>query len=92
MGRRIYSTGCGKEFYEYALHIVSLFDEMEKKITNWNNTGKLKLGASITIGTHILPEIIKEYRQLYTNRSILIFCMNPLHRMVCVPLQPPHIL
>lgn len=70
MGRRIYPTECGKEFYGYALHIVSLFEEMEKKITNWNRTGKLKLGASITIGTHILPEIIKEYQQLYPNLTV----------------------
>lgn len=31
IGRRISPTEIGKEFYGYALHIVSIFDEMEKK-------------------------------------------------------------
>ena len=31
IGRRILPTECGKEFYGYAIHILSLFDEMEKK-------------------------------------------------------------
>ena len=34
LGRRIVPTELGKEFYGYALHIVSLFDEMEQKIRN----------------------------------------------------------
>lgn len=31
IGRSISPTEAGKEFYGYALHIVSLFDEMEKR-------------------------------------------------------------
>ena len=29
--RHIAPTECGEEFYEYAVHIVSLFDEIEKR-------------------------------------------------------------
>ena len=54
-GRRIFPTETAKEFYGYALHIVSVFEEMEKKIRNWDTLGVIRIGASITIGTHILP-------------------------------------
>lgn len=70
IGRRIYPTECGKEFYGYALHIVSLFEEMEKNIASWNTAGKIKLGASITLGTHVLPGIIKEFQILYPELTI----------------------
>ena len=70
IGRRIYPTECGKQFYEYALHIVSLFDEMEQKIRNWDTLGTLRLGASITIGTHILPSLIRRYQPLYPDLRV----------------------
>ena len=57
-GRRIIPTESGKEFYGYALHIVSLFAEMERKFRNWDSEGIFRIGASITIGTHILPALI----------------------------------
>ncbi len=58
IGRHIYPTEAGKEFYSYAVHIVSLFEEMEKKIRNWDTLGILRIGSSITIGTRILPSLI----------------------------------
>lgn len=70
IGRRIYPSKCGKEFYGYALHIVSLFEEMEKKIKNWDVIGSLRIGASITIGTHILPTLVRQYQQQYPHLKI----------------------
>ena len=63
MGRRILPTEGGKEFYGYALHIVSLFDEMEKKVRNWDTIGNLRVGASVTIGTQLLPEFRRLFLQ-----------------------------
>lgn len=65
IGRRISPTEAGKEFFGYALHIVSMFDEMEKKIRNWDALGTIRIGASITIGTHILPPLLKQYQVFY---------------------------
>lgn len=70
IGRHIAATECGKEFYEYAVHIVSLFDEMEKKMRNWDTFGTLRVGASITIGTHILPDLIHRYQEEFPNLTI----------------------
>ncbi len=65
IGKRIYPTECGKEFYGYALHIVSIFGDMETKIRNWDTLGTIRIGASITIGTHILPSLLKQYQIPY---------------------------
>lgn len=70
IGRRIFPTECGKEFYGYALHIVSLFEEMEKKMKNWDTIGTLRIGSSITIGTHILPNIIKQYQTRFPDLTV----------------------
>ena len=70
IGRNIAPTECGEEFYEYAVHIVSLFDEIEKKMRNWDAFGTLRVGASITIGTHILPVLIHRYQEKSQNLTI----------------------
>lgn len=76
MGRRIYPTEVGKEFYGYALHIVSLFDSMEQRIKNWDTLGVLRVGTSITIGTHILPQLVKQYQQQYPDIRIEVMISN----------------
>ena len=70
IGRHIAPTECGEEFYEYAVHIVSLFDEIEKKMRNWDAFGTLRVGASITIGTHILPVLIHRYQEKFQNLTL----------------------
>lgn len=70
IGRGISPTEGAKKFYEYALHIVSLFDEMETKIKNWDTLGTLRLGTSITIGTHILPILLERYQKMYPELTI----------------------
>lgn len=72
IGRGIRPTESGKAFYNYALHIVSLFNEMEQTIKNWDSMGIIRIGASITIGTHILPLIIKAYEHQYPNLEIKV--------------------
>ena len=52
IGRGITPTEAAKHLYGYAIHIVSLFNEIEQHIKNWDNIGTLRIGASITIGTH----------------------------------------
>ena len=62
IGRRMHPTQSGETLYGYASHIVALFDDMEKQMRNWDSLGVLRVGASITIGTYILPALLHEYQ------------------------------
>ena len=64
-GRNVVPTECGKAFYGYALHIVSLFRDMEKNMESWDETGILRIGTSITIGTHVLPALLLACRERF---------------------------
>lgn len=70
IGRRICPTEAGNEFYSYALHIVSLFEDMEKKIKNWDTLGTIRIGTSITIGTRILPSLIRLYQKSFPSLRV----------------------
>lgn len=76
ISRRLYITENGKKFYQYALHIVSLLDEMEKEIKNWDTIGTLRIGSSITIGNFYLPLLIKEFQKQYPNIKVQVKINN----------------
>ena len=76
IGKRIYITEQGKWLYEYALHIVSLFDEMEERVKTWNNKGGLRIGSSITIGNFILPKLVCEFQKQYPEIEVNVFIHN----------------
>lgn len=76
IGKRIYTTAQGKWLYEYALHIVSLFDEMEERVKTWNNKGGLRIGSSITIGNFILPKLVCEFQKQYPDIEVNVFIHN----------------
>ena len=64
LSRRIYPTDTGARFYDYALHIISMFDEMEREIKNWDTIGSLRIGSNIPAGPFLLPTIIKEFNNV----------------------------
>lgn len=73
IGRHISPTEGSKEFYNYAIHIVSLFQEMEKKMKNWDAVGSIRIGTSITIGTHILPALTRRFQRKYPELRLEAF-------------------
>lgn len=70
LNRRLYKTEVGKVFYEYALHIVDSFEQMEKSIRNWDELGIIRVGTSITIGNTLLPEVLSRFRKEFPDLRI----------------------
>ncbi|MBQ2755728.1 MAG: LysR family transcriptional regulator [Oscillospiraceae bacterium] len=56
--RKIKITEDGKRMLEYATHIIALFDEMERAVTNPDAAGELRIGSSLTIGACLIPGYI----------------------------------
>jgi DNA-binding transcriptional LysR family regulator len=73
ISRRLYLTDMGNSFLEYATHIVSLFDDMETSIRQWERSGKLRIGASITVGTHLMPQYVNAFYKTHPQSRIDVF-------------------
>ena len=69
-GKRLKITTAGQRFYEYSTHILSLFDDMEKGMKNWDSFGIIRIGASITIGSQFLPNYVKAFYRRYPGTHI----------------------
>ena len=59
LSKRLYLTDTGRELLSYAQHILLMFDEMESRAKNRNNSGTLHIGSSVTIGNCLLPGLLK---------------------------------
>ncbi len=76
IGRRLFLTEAGQQMRSYAQHIVSLLDEMESRSQDWEESGTLRLGSSITIGTVQLPGIVAQLQAQYPGLRIEVTVCN----------------
>lgn len=70
IGRRLRITEAGQHMLEYAAHISSLFDDMEKSLKNWDSFGVLRVGSSITIGYQFLPNYVKTFYERFPGTEV----------------------
>ncbi|SHO54230.1 LysR family transcriptional regulator [Anaerocolumna xylanovorans] len=63
ISHKLYLSETGRLFLSYATHIIELFDELDAKIKNWDTLGTLRIGASITTGTYLLPGLVSEFHK-----------------------------
>lgn len=74
--RRLYVTEAGKQLYQYAKHLVALFDETENAMKSLGEFGTLRVGSSVTIGNYFLPEYIKKFHEYYPGIRIKVKIEN----------------
>lgn len=70
IGRRLRITEAGERLQDYALRIEALLDDMEKDLRGREGSGRLRVGASITIGSQFLPGYVKAFSE--TNPGVEI--------------------
>lgn len=68
--QRLSVTEAGKRFYHYALHIVDSFEQMEMEFRNWDELGILRVGATLTVGSMLLPKVLKEFQKIHPGITV----------------------
>lgn len=76
IGRKLYLTQAGKEFLRYAEQILSLCDELETGARQWGDLSPLHIGSSMTIGTKLLPALVKTFRSRYPAIQVTVEIQN----------------
>ncbi|SFO94841.1 selenium metabolism-associated LysR family transcriptional regulator [Salibacterium halotolerans] len=71
-------TPSGEILYKYADQIFSLVKQTEKELDSLSETihGDLHIGASLTIGEHILPYVLGQFRKEYPNIQMKLKVYN----------------
>lgn len=71
-------TPAGEILYRYAKEILSLYASAAKDIGELTGLvkGSISLGASTTIGNHVLPTVLAEFRKNYPKIRVRLFVGN----------------
>lgn len=78
IGKRLYLTEEGTVFLNYVRRILNLYEEGTETLKAMTSMekGKIKIGASTTIGAYILPEIIREFVEAHNKIEISLIIEN----------------
>lgn len=78
VGRKVHLTEAGKLLYEYANRIFALATEAEIALDELQGLqrGHLAVGASMTIGTYLLPELLGQFKALYPAITLFLDIAN----------------
>lgn len=61
LNKRLYITEAGKKMCGYARRMLSLRDDIERQIGFAEDKTPIRIGATVTIGTCLLPQYINEF-------------------------------
>ncbi len=81
ISRRLFITDEGKAFYDYASHIMDLFEEMENSMASPSVPPAISIGSSITIGTYVVPEIAAKFRKRCPSGKLNVSIQNS-HKII----------
>lgn len=76
--KTIYITESGYILYNRAKEILNMLDKVEHEMKDVSDSviGHVKIGASLTIGEHILPKFLAEFTEVYPDIDIEVFIQN----------------
>lgn len=72
ISRRLYLSEAGRRFREYSRSISLTFDDMEKTVREWEQNGVIRVGASISIGSMLLPEYAAQFRAVHPGTTVRV--------------------
>lgn len=74
LGKKVVLTQAGEALFLATRSIFNTLDAAKTQINDINGlaAGKLNIGASVTIGTYLLPEKLLQFRQQYPNIEIRV--------------------
>lgn len=79
-GRRIALTEDGERVYRWAREVVSRTLEIEREMSDSQRgvVGRASVGASMTIGSYVLPALVAEFRRNHPLGEISVQAYNPM--------------
>lgn len=71
MNRRIYITEAGKCLLSHTTSIINELNEAENALKNNEMISPLRIGANISLGSSLLPEVLRNFSSIYPSINTL---------------------
>ena len=73
LSRKLYLTQAGQKLLSYARHIVRMNAEVENDMKAMHQNGSIRIGASVTVGSHVLPKLVSRFEKRNPQTDIEVF-------------------
>lgn len=73
LSRKLYLTQAGEKLLRYARQIIRMNVEAESDMKALNKNGSIRIGASVTIGAHVLPKLVFNFQRICPQTDIQVF-------------------
>ena len=76
LSRKLYLTDSGEKLLSYARHIVRMNEEADYEMKLLQDAGNLRIGASVTVCTCVLPRMVTEFQNLKPKTRVEVYENN----------------
>lgn len=73
LSRKLYLTQAGEKLLGYARHMIRTNADIEKDMKSMHETGLIRIGASVTVGATLLPELVSAFRLTNPSTNVEVF-------------------
>jgi len=73
LSRKLYLTQAGEKLLGYARHMVRMSADIEKDMKSMQGTGSIRIGASVTVGATVLPDLVSKFLKTNPDTKIEAF-------------------
>ncbi len=63
LSRKLYLTQAGQKLLGYARHMIRMNTEVENDMKTLHQNGTVRIGASVTVGAHVLPGLVSNFKK-----------------------------
>lgn len=74
--RGVTPTEAGHQMYRRAVGILENIEQLNSELTDWDNIGIIRLGATISLGNYLLPEIVEKLKYVRPNLQVKVYVEN----------------
>lgn len=65
LGKKLHITEPGEKLLFYSQKLLTEYDNIEKRMLEMSSIKKINIGATITIGNCLLPDVINDIKEIY---------------------------
>lgn len=76
LSKKLYITEAGKQLLSYSKLVVQQFDELESKMLESTKSQKFRIGSTITVGSCLIQNVIKQYKEMDDGMEITSYVNN----------------
>jgi LysR family transcriptional regulator, transcriptional activator of the cysJI operon len=69
-------TAAGERLRIFASHILNLANQAQKELLNLDEKGPIRIGASLTVGAYLLPNLVTQFHQTMPDAEIFTVVDN----------------